>query len=206
MLYSRVFDAPQVGPLTRHHCRNPKCGARLKPPTTNSRDAFCCAGCFSAFYRRHCLVCERPIIRQTERQVLCGRVKCKRDFQRHRERFSPTRYLASVLVPNASRSAHSTGLKIGALAGRGFTQIAGPKLSPTALHLASLPLDPELTARLERTHRDYVENRQKAKRRAAKQALIKRKHSPVNVLGGYRFPGAPEIDLSSTSSNCPSAN
>jgi hypothetical protein len=29
-------------------------------------------------------------------------------------------------------------------------------------------------------------------------AQIKRRHPPVNILGGYRFPGAPEIDLSPT--------
>lgn len=185
MLYSRNFEAPQPNPPVRHRCRNPRCGVRLKPAVTNSRDAFCCEGCFTAFYRRHCLVCERPIIRQTERQILCGRKKCRNDFQRHKERFYPTRYPASVLRQNALGSAQSTGLKIGTSTGREFVQIAGPKLSPTSLRLASLPLDPELAARLERARRPDVE-----------ALVIKRKVSPANVLGGYRFPGAPEVDLS----------
>jgi hypothetical protein len=49
---------------------------------------------------------------------------------------------------------------------------------------------------LERAHAGYFESRKKAKRAAARKALIKRKHPPVNVLGGYKFPGAPTIDLS----------
>jgi hypothetical protein len=57
-------------------------------------------------------------------------------------------------------------------------------------------LDPELQARLDRAHRGYLEHREKAKRAAARKALIKRRHPPVNIVGGYRFPGAPAIDFS----------
>jgi hypothetical protein len=180
----------------RRRCRYPRCGAKFRPAVSNPRDAFCSSRCFAQFYRRHCLVCERPIPRKTERQILCGRQKCKGQFRRHKEQFLPTRYLASVLSPNASGSAHFTGLKIGTKSGRGFVQIAGPALSATALRLASLPLDPEFAARLERAHRNYFDDLRKSQRRAARRALIKRKHPPVNVLGGYRFPGAPTIDLS----------
>jgi hypothetical protein len=64
--------------------------------------------------------------------------------------------------------------------------------------LAALPLDPELAARLERVHRSYFENRAKAKRAAARKALIKRRSPPVNILGGYKFPNAPVADPSPT--------
>lgn len=196
VLYNRSFDPPQANLPVRHRCRNPRCAAQLKPAVANPRDAFCCQGCFGVFYRRRCLVCERPIIRQTERQILCGRVKCKRDFQRHRERFLGARYLPSVLVPNASRSAHSTGLKIGTKSGRPFAQIAGSGLTSTSLRLASFPPDPELAARLERAHRPYFEALRKSEQAAARRALIKRHHPPVNILGGHCFANAPALDLS----------
>jgi hypothetical protein len=195
VLYSDRFNYPQDHPPVRHRCRNPRCGAKLKPAVANPRDAFCRPGCFDSFYRRHCLVCERSIIRGSERQILCGRVKCKRDFQRHRERFEGTRYLHMVLVPNASRNPIKSGLKIGTLDGRPFAQIAGAELTPTSLRLATLPLDPELVARLERAHRPFVEALRKSKRAATRKAAIKRHHPPVNVVAGFRFPGAPAVDL-----------
>jgi hypothetical protein len=100
------------------------------------------------------------------------------------------------LVPNASRSAHSTGLKTGSFDGRPFRIVAGPELSPTALRLAALPLHPELATRLARLHAPLLA-KAKARRKAARMrvALIKKRTLPVNILGGYRFPGAPQIDL-----------
>jgi hypothetical protein len=47
-----------------------------------------------------------------------------------------------------------------------------------------------------KANRDFEDHWRKAKRRAARKALIKRKTPPVNVIGGYRFPGAPKIDSS----------
>ncbi len=35
----------------------------------------------------------------------------------------------------------------------------------------------------------------KAERRATRRALIQYTTPPVNIIGGYRFPGAPAIDL-----------
>jgi hypothetical protein len=196
MLFTRSFVNPQAHPQERHRCRNVRCGAKLKSTATNPRDAFCCQGCFDAHYRGRCLVCERPIIRQTERQRLCKRRGCRDEFYRHKELFLGARYLPSGLRHNASRSARFTGLKIGTLGGRPFAQIAGPRLTPTSLRLASLPLDSDLAARLERMHRPYFEALKRSKQAAARQALIKRHHPPVNVLGGYHFPNAPTIDLS----------
>jgi hypothetical protein len=34
------------------------------------------------------------------------------------------------------------------------------------------------------------------KRRAARRSIFKRATPPLNVLGGYKFPNAPQIDLS----------
>ena len=197
---------PTPGPVSthtptplRHRCRNPRCGLKLRHgPTDNLRAAFCTASCFDSYFRRRCLVCERPIDRKSERRQLCGRERCRKQLQRHRDGFYPPWYQASVLSLNALGSADKTGLKNRSEAGRAPRQVAGPQLSQTSLRLASLPLDPELAARLERAHRGYVEARAKAKRKAERAAQIKRRTPPVNVVGGYRFPNAPQIDLSPT--------
>jgi hypothetical protein len=182
--------------LVRHRCRNPRCGAKLKSSVVNRLDAFCCQGCFDNFYRSHCLVCEQLFTRKTARRQVCHRSRCRHEFQRHRERFSGTRYLASVLGLNASRSAHSTGLKIGQKPDRPLRQVAGPKLSSTSLWLASLPLDPEFAARIAKANAPYFEALAKSKRVSSRRAIIKRRHPPVNVLGGHHFPDAPVVDLS----------
>jgi hypothetical protein len=191
-------DRARFSPLpgTRHHCRNPRCGAKLKPAVENPRDAFCCAGCFGAYYRGRCLVCERPFKRKTRRRQVCDRQQCRGQFRRHRERFLGARYLPSVLSHNGSGSADSTGLKIDDKAGRPFRIVAGPALSPAAFRLAALPLEPSFAARIERANAGFADWLRKSKYAAARRAQIKRHHPPVNVLGGYRFPGAPVIDLS----------
>jgi hypothetical protein len=84
------------------------------------------------------------------------------------------------------------GLKSGPKAGRAWRLVAGPV--PAEVNFR-LPLHPELVARLERAHAFYYEQREKTRRQAERRALIKRRHPPVNILGGYRFPGAPVIDL-----------
>jgi hypothetical protein len=195
---SNIITPTPTQPQFRHRCRNVRCGANLKAPTDNLHRAFCCVGCFDIFYRARCRVCERPIDRKTERRLVCKRSQCRHEFQRHPERFSGPRYLASVLGHNASRNPIKPGLKIGTKAGRAFRIVAGPELAGASFRLATIPLDPEIATRLDRKHADYFEQRRKAKRRAARLAQIKRRHPPVNILDGYRFPNAPEIDLSPT--------
>jgi hypothetical protein len=96
---------------------------------------------------------------------------------------------------NGSRSAHFTGFKIDQKTDRPFRQVAGLKLSTTALRLASIPPDPELAARLKRVN-DISEDLKRRRQASARRAIIKRHHPPANVLGGYAFPRAPVIDLS----------
>jgi len=179
----------------RHRCRNPHCGLKLKRPVDNPRDAFCCRACFERFYRSRCLVCERPIERKTKRRQICNRSKCRHEFQRHRERFFSTRYQTSVLGHNGVGSAHSMGLKTGSKVGRPFRLVAGPTLSPTSFRLAALPPDPAFDARIARANAGFGDWLRRSKHAAARRAQIKRHHPPVNVLGGYRFAGAPDIDL-----------
>jgi hypothetical protein len=156
--YSSIATSNLVRPgAPRYYCRNPRCGLKLNQPADNPRDAFCCQGCFNSHYRSRCLVCERLIDHKTTRRQVCGRSKCRHELQRHRERFEGTRYLASVLGHNASRSAHFTGLKNGDGDSRPFRQIAGPKLSSTSFWLATLPLDLETAARIAKANISFVD-------------------------------------------------
>jgi hypothetical protein len=186
-----AFPSKQDQP--RHRCRNPRCGTKLRQPTDHRLEAFCCEGCFESFYRSRCIVCERPIAQKTKPRRVCNRQKCRGQFRRHPEQFLSARYPGPGLSQISSGSAHFTGLKIGQKGGRPFRIVAGPTSPEINLRIR---IDPELIARLDRTHAGYLENQKKAKRRAARQALIKRKRPPVNVLGGFKFPGAPTIDLS----------
>src|SRR6516165_10430663 len=61
----------------RRYCRNPRCRSKLPLPAFNSREAFCARGCHTAFYRRRCLVCERPIERSRDDQKICRKAKCR---------------------------------------------------------------------------------------------------------------------------------
>ena len=65
----------------RKMCRNPRCGCKLPAPVSNPREAFCTRGCHSSFYRKRCLVCEEPMERKTERQLVCGKRKCRNALQ-----------------------------------------------------------------------------------------------------------------------------
>jgi hypothetical protein len=71
----------------RHRCRNPRCRGNLQQATDNPRAAFCCEGCYTGFYRLHCVVCEQPFERTSPTQKLCGRRKCRREFDRDPSRF-----------------------------------------------------------------------------------------------------------------------
>jgi hypothetical protein len=65
----------------RHYCRDPKCRSKLLSPVSNQRDAFCARGCHSSFYRKRCLVCEGPMERKTEHQLICGKRACRNALQ-----------------------------------------------------------------------------------------------------------------------------
>jgi hypothetical protein len=71
----------------RHYCRNPRCRTRLKEPVENPRAAFCSEACCTGFYRLYCIVCEELFERASSTQKLCGRRKCRREFDRDPSRF-----------------------------------------------------------------------------------------------------------------------
>jgi hypothetical protein len=175
--------------LIRHRCRNARCGGKLKTPADNLHRAFCCSGCHAAFYRNRCLVCETklPSGGPANREV-CRRAECRAELRKF-----PQRYRWSRIVKRPPRSADKTGLKIGTKTGRPLRIVAGP--APAQINLR-IPLDPGLAAKLDRVHADYFAARRKAKWHAARRAQVKRHHAPLNLLGGYRFPDAPTIDMS----------
>ena len=63
-----------------HYCRNPKCRSKLPEPVANEREAFCARGCHSGFYRKRCLVCEAPMERRTERQLVMWQTQVPQRF------------------------------------------------------------------------------------------------------------------------------
>jgi hypothetical protein len=65
----------------RQFCRNPRCRSKLAIPIGNPREAFCCRGCHASFYRNRCLICECAIERKTERQLICGKRRCRNALQ-----------------------------------------------------------------------------------------------------------------------------
>jgi hypothetical protein len=90
------------------------------PSVENDHAAFCCRGCFTRFYRRRCLVCERDLSRDpmTGEAVKLGRKFCGQKCQREHRRFprvysvfASGSYTPSAEHRSDSKSAHSTGLK-----------------------------------------------------------------------------------------------
>jgi hypothetical protein len=194
-LASNGVDAvsPNIAPSSaqdrpRTRCRNSRCGSKLRPAVDNVHHAFCCVGCHAAYHRNRCIVCEAKLPSGPSNREICRRSECRAALRKF-----PQRYRWPKTGERPQRSARFTGLKIGTKSGRAWRKVAGPDAPEINLHI---PLNPEFVAQLDRKHAAYHENRQKAKRKAQRTALIKRRHPPVNVLGGYKFRGAPEIDLS----------
>src|SRR5262249_40890178 len=77
-------------------------------------------------------------------------------------------------------------------------QIAGPPLTPNQLHCATIAERPDSTWRGGEYERIEVKNRAMLKAHFAAKAkgcLIQPRHPPINILGRYKFPGAPAVDL-----------
>jgi hypothetical protein len=165
MLYRHQPAPTQV----RSRCRNPRCAGNLKTPTENPRAAFCCRSCEGQYYASRCLVCEQLFSRKTARRVVCSRAKCRYEFKRHPERFSATRYPAAKVAHNGPRSPAKPGPKDDTKPDRGYRKVAGPEAS--AINFQNWPVP------------------------VAKPTLIKPSSPPVNIVGGYQFPGSPKIRL-----------
>jgi hypothetical protein len=75
---------------------------------------------------------------------------------------------------------------------RPWRVIAGPELGERSLHAAALPLEARYADYLNRLN---VEPLKRHFAELGKKAIFQRHTPPLNVVGGYKFPGAPEIDL-----------
>jgi hypothetical protein len=116
----------QTSPRARVETVQPRCGGKIKDPTSNPREAFCCKGCFTSYYRNRCIVCERSYNRTREDQHTCGRRKCKGELRRHRLRYRgkwvqiPDEALSTIRNPIKS------GFKTGITSLRGWRWIRLP--------------------------------------------------------------------------------
>jgi hypothetical protein len=181
------FASSAVKKLCRH------CGEPLIKAKPNPRDRFCCGKCEESFYRTNCRVCERPIVgAKNSRRQLCGRHRCRLEFRRHQGRFYRSGYPYSGVSPKRDKTSTKSTAFLAENGGGTWAQIAGPTLTESAFRAATVPLDPELVARHARDRKAAITERNQR----SPAPLIGPHDPPANIVGGFRFPGAPEIDLS----------
>jgi hypothetical protein len=200
----RAVRRGEIEVSLRHFCRNPRCRSKLPAPVTNQRDAFCTRGCFSSYYLHRCLVCERAMERATEAKRICSRRRCRNELARNRERFERLRYAAATPVARTGADGSETriksGLKAGGLGDRPWRIVAG-ELTPEQLHCASVGAAEAIEAADRTNARHWREHNAEAEH----ACLIKRGEPPVNILGGYKFPGAAAVDLNGLAEPAPPA-
>jgi hypothetical protein len=211
----------------RHHCRNPRCRMKLKEPVGNPRDAFCARGCYESFHLKRCRVCEKSLeakyrkvkpkiagghtryVKVEKSSPTCGATDCKRRWRQkdNTGRFSApkqaTGYQGSQ-KSNLRKETPAAQALFGAIQGPIWRQTVGSPLTPNQFHCATIPDGPDSEWQGGEFQRIEAKNRAALRehfRELAKQCLIQPHHPPVNVLGGYRFPDAPTIDLSPLPAN-----
>jgi hypothetical protein len=139
----------------RHRCRNPRCRMKLTAPVVNPHKAFCTRGCHSSFYLKRCLVCEndKPA-GSTARRKLCRRPKCEGRYRKNSAHYS---FLApdTTSAANASRNPIKSGIKSASFDARPWHIVAGPKITAAVYHCATLPVDPDIAARVNASSNDW---------------------------------------------------
>ena len=172
----------------RRYCRNPRCRSKLPSPASDPRQAFCTRGCHSSFYLRRCVVCEAPFTKTRANQKVCRKARCRQAFRRTKERF---RYYPTSAAFETSKTPDFIGSKPPPANDRPWRIVAGPKLGPSVLHCASAGA----TEAIEAINRTNARHWREHNAKAEEKCLIKRHDPPVNIVGGYKFPGAPAADL-----------
>lgn len=137
------------------------------------------------------MACEKP---KTGSRQLCGRRNCTKDYQALLRHQTPGRYHASSARKPIQETPAVIGLESATRAAPPWLQVAGAKLTPTDLRLATVGAAEAKTA-ANRANRRYAAEAKANRREAEAACLIQPHHSPVNLLGGYRFQDAPAIDL-----------
>jgi hypothetical protein len=141
----------------RYYCRNPKCRSKLPAPVSNPREAFCARGCHTSFYRKRCLVCEQPMERKTEHQLVCGKRRCRNALQGS---FDGGRYHASSNVVRPSKTPDFIDPKTALKPDRPWRIVAGPQLSLSQFHCATIPDGPNCQWKGGEFERVEAKNRQ----------------------------------------------
>jgi hypothetical protein len=172
----------------RHLCRNPRCRSKLPTSVTNPREAFCSKGCRSSFYRKRCVICEGKMVRKTGNQLVCGKRPCRNALRAQK---ALGRHLLSSDAKLASKTLDFIDPKLTPKPDLPWRFVAGPKLSPSARHCATVGAGEAVEANNRTNARHWREYNAAAEARCS----IKRDDVPVNVVGGYKFPGAPVVDL-----------
>jgi hypothetical protein len=134
----------------RHYCRNPKCRTKLKQPVANLHKAFCSRGCHDSFHLKRCVVCEaeKPP-RSTARRKLCRRPKCEARYRQNRGLYAFPG-AGTGHTENAVRNLDKSGVQTGTFGDRppsgsahaSWRIVAGPGLTPSQLHCATVPDGP----------------------------------------------------------------
>jgi hypothetical protein len=120
----------------RHRCRN--CRSKLSAPVNNAREAFCCRGCHVGFYRTRCRVCEGPIEQPAHgTRLICKKAKCRSAC---REGLGLGRYHGLISAESPQEVPENKGLKraISSDQASSWRVVAGPELSPSQFHCASV--------------------------------------------------------------------
>jgi len=185
----------------RHYCLNPRCRAKLAEPVDDDRKAFCSSGCYAGFYREHCLVCARGLPPGPGNRKTCARAACRNEYRRRPDLFrffalaQPTRYPSVKTVERPQKRSAKSRAILPPETGRASTwaAVAGPSLSPTGFRLATLPLDAEIAARLNRANDPARIRRQSGWGRLQDEPTFGPDTPPLNVVGGYKFPSAPRL-------------
>jgi hypothetical protein len=86
---------------------------------------------------------------------------------------------------NEEKTPLKSRLKNGAKSDRGWRHVAGPEVPEINYRI---PLEAP-ASKVNKAFADYW-------RQAESRALIQHHTPPLNVIGGFKFPGAPAIDLS----------
>jgi hypothetical protein len=174
----------------RRRCRNPKCRMKLRAAVGSPREAFCCRGCYNTFYLHRCHVCECAIEQPKNggQRLICKKARCRNAW---RARSGLGRYLTPSAASAIRKTHDSIEVQTAITPRRAWRIVAGPQLTAAELHYATVGAEEALEA----SRRTNARHWRDANIKAEARCLIKRNSPPVNVIGGYRFADAPEIDL-----------
>jgi hypothetical protein len=154
----------------RHFCRNPKCRSKLPAPVANEREAFCARGCYNSFYLHRCRVCEKKLedkyrklkpkdgddkiryIKVSNRGPVCESSECKRRWRAKdgMGRFSVPKADQATQVAKKADLRKETAAAEGLFCAikkpigtKSWRIIAGPDLTPSQFHCATVPDGPD---------------------------------------------------------------